>query len=40
VAEVKTRKTNASVAKFINAIEDDQRREDCKAIAMMQKRRP
>jgi hypothetical protein len=38
VAELKTQKTNASVAKFINAIEDDQRRKDCKAIAaMMQK---
>jgi hypothetical protein len=33
VAELKTQKTNASVSKFINAIEDDQRRKDCKAIA-------
>jgi hypothetical protein len=38
VAELKTQKTNASVSQFINAIEDDQRRKDCKAIAaMMQK---
>ena len=38
MAELKTQKTNASVAKFINAIDDDQRRKDCKAIAsMMQK---
>ncbi len=38
MAELKTQRTNASVAKFINAIEDDQRRKDCKAIAaMMQK---
>jgi len=35
VAELKTQKTNASVSKFINAIEDDQRRKDCKAIAAM-----
>ena len=38
VAELKTQKTGASVAKFINAIDDEQRRKDCKAIAaMMQK---
>jgi hypothetical protein len=38
VAELKTQKTKASVAQFINAIDDDQRRKDCKAIAaMMQK---
>jgi hypothetical protein len=38
VAELKTQKTDASVAKFINAIDDEQRRKDCKAIAaMMQK---
>jgi hypothetical protein len=38
VAELKTQKTNASVAKFISAIDDDRRRKDCKAIAaMMQK---
>lgn len=38
MAELKTKSTNASVAQFINAIDDDQRRKDCKAIAaMMQK---
>ena len=38
MAELKTQKTNASVSQFINSIEDDQRRKDCKAIAtMMQK---
>jgi hypothetical protein len=31
VAELKTEKTNASVAKFINSIDDDQRRKDCRA---------
>jgi hypothetical protein len=38
VAELKTKATKASVSQFINAIEDEQRREDCKTIAaMMQK---
>jgi hypothetical protein len=38
VAELKTKKTGASVSEFINAIEDDARRKDCKAIAaLMQK---
>jgi hypothetical protein len=38
VAELKTKATKASVSQFINAIEDAQRRTDCKAIAaMMQK---
>ena len=38
MAELKTQKTNASVSQFINAIDDEQRRKDCKAIAaMMQK---
>jgi hypothetical protein len=38
VAELKTQKTSASVSQFINAIEDEGRRKDCKAIAaMMQK---
>jgi hypothetical protein len=38
VAELKTKKTGASVSQFINAIEDDERRKDCKAIgALMQK---
>ena len=35
MAELKTQKTNASVSQFINAIDDDQRRKDCKAIAAM-----
>ena len=38
MAELKTQKTNASVAKFINAIEDEQRRKDCKAIAAMMRK--
>jgi len=38
VAELKTQKTNASVSQFIDAIDDEQRRKACKAIAaMMQK---
>ena len=38
VAELKTKATKASVSQFINAIDDEQRRKDCKAIAaMMQK---
>ena len=38
MAELKTKKTGASVSEFINAIEDDARRKDCKAIAsLMQK---
>ena len=38
MAENKTQKTTASVSQFINAIEDDSRRKDCKAlVAMMQK---
>ena len=38
MAELKTQKTGESVSKFINAIDDEQRRKDCKAIAaMMQK---
>jgi hypothetical protein len=38
VAELKTKATGASVSKFINDIDDEQRRKDCKAIAaMMQK---
>lgn len=38
MAELKTKKTGASVSAFINAIEDDERRKDCKAIAaLMQK---
>jgi len=38
MAELKTQKTKASVSAFLNAIEDDQIRKDCKAVAaMMQK---
>ena len=35
MAELKTKKTGASVSEFINAIDDDQRRKDCKAIAAL-----
>ena len=35
MAELKTKKTGASVSAFINAIEDDERRKDCKAIAAL-----
>ena len=35
MAENKTQKTTASVSKFIDAIEDDARRRDCKALAAM-----
>lgn len=38
MAEAKTRPTKASVAKFLNAIENEQRRADCKAISAMMKR--
>lgn len=38
MAELKTKKTGASVSEFINAIADDRRRKDCKTIAaIMQK---
>ena len=38
MAELKTKKTTASVSAFLNAIADDQMRKDCKAIAaLMQK---
>jgi hypothetical protein len=38
MAELKTKKTGASVAEFISAIDDEQRRKDCRTIAsMMQK---
>ena len=38
MAEMKTKKTNASVEDFLNAIEDDEVREDCIKIAgMMEK---
>ncbi len=35
MAELKTQKTKASVAKFINAIEDPVRRADCKELVTM-----
>ena len=38
MAELKTQRTGASVAAFLNAIEDPDRRRDCKALAkLMQK---
>lgn len=38
MAELQTKKTKASVSAFLNAIEDEQKRKDCKAVAaMMQK---
>ncbi len=38
MAELKTKKTTASVSVFLNAIKDDQVRKDCKAVAaLMQK---
>ncbi|MCU0224339.1 MAG: DUF1801 domain-containing protein [Acidobacteria bacterium] len=38
MAELKTKKTEASVDDFIAAIEDDQRRKDCKAVMAIMKR--
>jgi hypothetical protein len=38
VAELKTKKTSASVSDFINAIDDEQRRKDCKAIAALMRK--
>ena len=38
MAELKTRETTASVAKFLNAIPDEQRRKDCKAIAALMRK--
>ncbi len=35
MAELKTQKTKASVSAFLNAIADDQRRADCKAVSKM-----
>lgn len=35
MAELKTKATTASVAKFINAIDDDQKRKDCKTLLSM-----
>ena len=38
MSELKTKKTGASVSEFINAIDDDERRKDCKAIAAMMRK--
>jgi hypothetical protein len=35
VAELKTRKTTASVSEFLEAIADDERRKDCRALVKM-----
>lgn len=35
MAELKTKKTTASVTAFLNAIDDPERRRDCKAVAKM-----
>lgn len=35
MAELKTKATKASVTQFINAIEDEQRRKDCKTLVTM-----
>ncbi len=35
MAELKTQKTNVSVPAFLNAIEDPQRRADCKAVSKL-----
>jgi hypothetical protein len=38
MTELKTKATGASVSKFLNSIEDEQRRKDCKAVAAMMKK--
>ena len=38
MAELKTKATGASVSQFINAIDGDRRRKDCKAIAALMQR--
>ena len=35
MAELKTKKTNASVSQFLNAVEGKQRRADCKTVARL-----
>ena len=35
MAELKTQVTNASVSKFLNAVEDKQRRADCKTVVRL-----
>lgn len=37
MAELKTKPTRASVAQFLNAVEDETKRKDCKEIAKMMK---
>jgi hypothetical protein len=38
MAELKTKETTASVATFLNAIDDEERRKDCKTIAALMRR--
>jgi hypothetical protein len=38
MAELKTKETTASVAKFLSAIPDEQRRADCRAIAALMRK--
>ena len=38
MAELKTKETTASVSQFLNAIPDEQRRKDCKAIAALMRK--
>lgn len=38
MAELKTKKTTASVADFLDAVEPEERRRDCTAVAAMMKR--
>lgn len=38
MAELKTKKTSASVAGFLNAIKDDQVRKDCKTVSALMQR--
>jgi hypothetical protein len=38
VAELKTKATRASVAKFLNGIKDEQRRKDCRTVAAMMRK--
>ncbi len=38
MAEAKTKPTNASVKTFLDGIEDDERRKDCKTLVVMMKR--
>ncbi len=35
MAELKTKKNNASVSEFLNAITDEQKRDDCKALSKL-----